>query len=115
MKQVQIIRLPVEDVDRRLLRQVLNKLKGEHDHNADALEFQRIIQGGGKEDLKALLAITDSSIEVMLKKLNEQDGQGLGSLDPTFEVIITCKTEEEQKQAFEDLKQQGYTCRLLTL
>jgi ParB-like chromosome segregation protein Spo0J len=46
MKQVQIIRLPVEDVDRRLLRQVLNKLKGEHEPKADAEEFQRIIDAG---------------------------------------------------------------------
>jgi ParB-like chromosome segregation protein Spo0J len=30
MKEVSVIRLPVEDVDRRLLRQVLNKLRGEH-------------------------------------------------------------------------------------
>ena len=30
MTEVSVIRLPVEDVDRRLLRQVLNKLKGEH-------------------------------------------------------------------------------------
>ena len=30
MKQVPVVRLDVEDVDRRLLRQVLNKLKGQH-------------------------------------------------------------------------------------
>lgn len=115
LEKIPIVRLPIEDVDRRTLRQVLNKLKGEHDRNLDAQEFQRIIQAGGKEDLKALLAITDSSIDVMLKRLNEEDGQGLGSLDATFEVIIACKSEEEQKQAFEDLKQRGYACRLLTL
>lgn len=115
LDKIPIIRLPIEDVDRRTLRQVLNKLKGEHDRNLDAQEFQRIIQAGGKDDLKALLAITDSSIDVMLKRLNQEDGQGLSSLDTTFEVIIACKSEEEQKQAFEDLKQRGYTCRLLTL
>jgi ParB-like chromosome segregation protein Spo0J len=115
LDKIPIVRLPIEDVDRRTLRQVLNKLKGEHDRNLDAQEFQRIIQAGGKEDLKALLAITDSSIDVMLKRLNQEDGQGLGSLDTTFEVIIACKSEEEQKEAFEDLKQQGYACRLLTL
>ena len=30
MTEVSVIRLPVEDVDRRLLRQVFNKLRGEH-------------------------------------------------------------------------------------
>jgi ParB-like chromosome segregation protein Spo0J len=115
LTKIPIVRLPLEDVDRRTLRQVLNKLKGEHDHKLDALEFQRIIQAGGKDDLKTLLAISDSSIQVMLKRLSEEDGQGIGSLESTFEVIVSCKTEEEQKQAFEDLKQRGYTCRLLTL
>lgn len=36
MKQVKVIRLPVEDVNRRLLRQVLNKLKGEHQEDLNA-------------------------------------------------------------------------------
>lgn len=43
MTHVPIIRLPVEDVDRRLLRQVLNKLRGEHELLADAYEFDKII------------------------------------------------------------------------
>lgn len=115
LNKIPIIKLPLEDVDRRTLRQVLNKLKGEHDHKLDALEFQRIIQAGGKEDLKTLLAISDSSIQVMLKRLDEEDGQGVSGLDPTFEVVVSCKSEEEQKKAFEDLKQRGYTCKLLTL
>jgi len=36
MTEVSVIRLPVEDVDRRLVRQVLNKLKGEHQRNEPA-------------------------------------------------------------------------------
>jgi ParB-like chromosome segregation protein Spo0J len=115
LEKIPIVRLPLEDVDRRTLRQVLNKLKGEHDHKLDALEFQRIIQAGGKDDLKTLLAINDGGIQVMLKRLDEQAGQGLGGLEATFEVVITCKSEEEQKKAFEDLKEKGYTCRLLIL
>jgi hypothetical protein len=34
-----VLRLPFEDVDRRILRQVLNKLKGTHDKLLDAQEF----------------------------------------------------------------------------
>src|SRR4030042_484519 len=43
MKEVSVIRLPVEDVDRRLLRQVLNKLRGDHERDLDAEEFRTII------------------------------------------------------------------------
>jgi len=62
MQQVPVIKLPVEDVDRRLLRQVLNKLRGEHELIADAYEFERIIQQGHEDDLKHLLDLSDGQI-----------------------------------------------------
>jgi len=43
MTECSVIRLPVEDVDRRLLRQVLNKLRGEHLKELDAEEFRIIV------------------------------------------------------------------------
>jgi len=71
MKSVPVIRLPVEDVDRRLLRQVLNKLRGEHELLADAQEFERIIELGGEDDLKHLLDLSDSSLEKYLREIRE--------------------------------------------
>lgn len=71
MKQVSVIRLPVEDVDRRLLRQVLNKLKGEHELLADAEEFQRILELGGEQDLKALTLLSNSELERSLRLLKD--------------------------------------------
>jgi len=71
MKQVSVIRLPVEDVDRRLLRQVLNKLRGEHELRGDALEFQCIIEAGYGESLKELLLLHGSQIERYLEELAE--------------------------------------------
>ena len=71
MRQVPIIRLPVEDVDRRLLRQVLNKLRGEHELLLDAQEFERIIEAGGEDDLKHLLDLSDSSLEKYLREIRE--------------------------------------------
>src|SRR3990172_6158259 len=51
-----VLRLPVSDVDRRMLRQILNKLKGKHSRELDGAEYLRIIEAGEKDDLKALLA-----------------------------------------------------------
>lgn len=45
MKQVSVVRLPVDEVDRRLIRQVMNKLRGEHDLFMDAEEYYRIVSG----------------------------------------------------------------------
>jgi hypothetical protein len=70
MKEVSVIRLPVEDVDRRLLRQVLNKLRGEHELTADALEFEKIIGLGKEDDLKYLLDLNDSKLERYLREIH---------------------------------------------
>ena len=40
-----VLRLPVSDVDRRMLRQILNKLKGQHSKDLDTLEYSLIIEG----------------------------------------------------------------------
>jgi DNA modification methylase len=70
MKQVSVIRLDVDDVDRRLLRQVLNKLRGEHELLADALEFEKIIAANRTDDLKHLLDLSDSNLERYLRELH---------------------------------------------
>jgi ParB-like chromosome segregation protein Spo0J len=113
MKQVQIIRLPVEDVDRRLLRQVLNKLKGEHEPKADAEEFQRIIDAGREEDLKRLLLLSDQSLDRSLKRL--QDEEGSMTFKSTWEVVVECESEKQQEATYKKLVEQGLKCRVLTL
>jgi ParB-like nuclease domain len=109
MNQVSVIRLPVEDVDRRLLRQVLNKLRGEHDRLLDAEEFQTIIDLGREDDLKYLLAISDDKLDGYLK-----DEEPIGYLK-TFEVVISCEDETNQEAVYNKLEQEGYKCRVLTL
>ena len=86
-KQVSVIRLDVADVDRRLLRQVLNKLRGEHDLIADALEFERIIADDRKEDLKLLLALSDSQLERYQSAIHEPTDETYEM--PAIEKITT--------------------------
>jgi ParB-like chromosome segregation protein Spo0J len=109
MTEVSVIRLPVEDVDRRLLRQVLNKLKGEHQKDLDQAEYDRIIQAGRDEDLKYLLMLSD-------EKLHSPSDEERGvSLDATFEVVIECPDETQQEAVYNKLIGEGYRCRVLTL
>jgi DNA modification methylase len=56
LTKVPVITLQIKDVDRRILRQVLNKLKGMHDDELDAEEFKKIIDDGGLNELSELLA-----------------------------------------------------------
>jgi hypothetical protein len=105
-----VLRLPVSDVDRRMLRQILNKLKGKHDTELDNEEYIRILQQGEKEDLKALL---ESVGERLPEELDERDLSI--TIPETYEIIVECKDEANQKSIFEKLKLEGYKLRILTL
>ena len=105
-----VLRLPVTDVDRRLLRQILNKLKGKHNKELDAAEYMRIMQTGEKDYLKALLVAAG-------EKLPEEflEHEFSTTIPATYELIVECKDEAEQRSIFEKLKLEGYKLRILTL
>jgi hypothetical protein len=110
-----VLRRKITDVDRELIRQVLNKLKGTHDKLLDAEEFKRIRNANRADKLKALLNISDSTLERYDKILDASQSNTGAILESTFEVIVKCKDEPEQKRVFDDLKAQGYDVRILTL
>ena len=110
MTEVSVIRLPVEDVDRRLLRQVLNKLKGEHQKELDQEEYERIIEAGKEADLKYMLMLSDEKLNGVLNK--EEKGV---NFDESFEVVIECEDETQQEAIYNKLTGEGYKCRVLSL
>lgn len=81
LKEIPIVKLPVTDVDRRLLRQVLNKLRGEHEFYSDAEEFKRIIDGGEQELLQAMIGLTENDLNKHLMALNDDGTYGEKDLD----------------------------------
>ncbi len=105
-----VLRLPVSDVDRRLLRQILNKLKGKHNRELDVAEYVRIAEQGEKDWLSTLLA---SVGERLPQELLEREFTT--SIPATYEIIVECRDEIEQKSIFEKLKLEGYRLRILTL
>jgi ParB-like chromosome segregation protein Spo0J len=90
MTECSVIRLPVKDVDRRLLRQVLNKLRGKHNKELDSAEYLRILEQGEKEDLKALL---ESVGEELPEGLDDREISF--SIPETYEIIVECKDEAD--------------------
>jgi hypothetical protein len=105
-----VLRLTVTDVDRRMLRQILNKLKGKHNKELDAAEYMRIIEQGEKDGLKALLTSVGERLPQELL-----DREFSVTIPATYEIIIECKDESYQKSVFEKLKLEGYKLRILTL
>ena len=110
MTECSVIRLPVKDVDRRLLRQVLNKLKGKHNKELDSAEYLRIIDEGEKEELKLFLQSVGEKLPIEV-----DDREVSFSVPETYELIIECRSEAQQKEYFEKLKAEGYKLRILTL
>ena len=110
MTECSVIRLPIKDVDRRLLRQVLNKLKGKHNKELDHAEYLRIIDQGEKDELKALLASVGEKLPI---EVDERDVSF--SVPGTYELIVECRDEADQKAKYEKLKLEGYRLRILTL
>ena len=106
-----VLRLPVSDIDRRMLRQILNKLKGKHEAELDSAEYLRIIAAGEKDGLKALLA----SVGEKLAKSDDNEVERSGTVPASYELIIECKDEAEQRCFFEDLKAEGFRVRILNL
>ena len=105
-----VLRLPVSDMDRRMLRQILNKLRGRHNKELDVAEYMRIAEQGEKDGLSALLA---SVGEKLPQELLEREFSV--SIPATYEIIVECKDEADQKRIFEKLKLEGYKLRILTL
>jgi hypothetical protein len=105
-----VLRLPVSDVDRRMLRQILNKLRGRHNKELDEAEYLRIMDHGEKDYLNALLAsVGEKPPQELLER------QFSFSIPATYEIIVESKDEADQKRVFEKLKLEGYKLRILTL
>ena len=102
MSECSVIRLPVEDVDRRLLRQVLNKLRGEHVKELDAKEFRIIVDAGAEGDLKYLLGLSDEKLQTYFDGEVEEV-----EYHETFEVVVSCKDEAEQEVVYNKLRRDG--------
>jgi hypothetical protein len=110
MTECSVIRLPVKDVDRRLLRQMLNKLRGKHNRELDSAEYLCIVEQGEKEDLKALL---ESVGERLPMEVDDRDISF--SIPESYEIIVEFKDEADQKAKYEKLRLEGYGLRILTL
>jgi len=75
MSEVPVIKLDVNEVDRRMLRQIMNKLRGDHDEEKDISEFQFIMDEGCFEEFKELLpnCNDNSLVEAMQTGEVEED------------------------------------------
>jgi len=91
-----VLRLKLSDLDRRMLRQITNKLKGKHNRKMDETEYFKIIDLGAKEDLESLLNAIGEKLPGEL-----HDGGGSMIVPESYELILGLKDESHQKKLLE--------------
>jgi site-specific DNA-methyltransferase (adenine-specific) len=62
------------------------------------------------------VGFTDEEMEKFAGKMAAGEGSlGESEIRESFEVVVECRDEEQQKQLYERLRSEGYSCRLFTL
>ena len=79
-KEVPVLRLPMKEVDRRLARQVFNKIKGEHEFYKDMEDYRLIIEQGNIELLKDHLAMTEKELKDIQNVLDNNEDLDLSTV-----------------------------------
>lgn len=59
----------IDDAERRLWRQELNKISGEHDTKRDALEYDYLLDAGKGEEVTALTEAADEDLDELLREI----------------------------------------------
>lgn len=71
MDEVPVVKLDVDKVDQKLLKQILNKLKGTHEHELDLKEYKYIYEEQGNLDLlKDYVAMEDEYLNNIVQELD---------------------------------------------
>lgn len=64
------------DADRRMVRQELNKIEGEHDRKRDALEYSALLDAGKADEVDALVNAADEDLDELLAEIRVDKSQG---------------------------------------
>ena len=98
-------------MQRRRLRLIANELKGKHNKELEEAEWQRIIELGQREELECFL----DSIGEKLPETLMDEREKVSIIPETYELIVECKDEADQKDKFEELQAKSWKVRVLNL
>ena len=91
LEEVPVKFYDIDDAERRLWRQELNKISGEHDKKRDALEYQELLNSGKSDDVDELVNATGEDLDELLAEIRVDN-----SLPPAYEY------DPEHNVYFED-------------
>ena len=80
-----------DDNERRLFRQLANKIKGDHDPEKDALEFQALMEEYPMEDLAAYIGDSEQELIKTISLLNkEEQAPKIEGVENVYKHHVTC-------------------------
>ena len=91
LEEVPVKFYDIDDSERRLWRQELNKISGEHDKKRDALEYQELLNSGKSDEVDELVNATGEDLDELLAEIRVDN-----SLPPSYEY------DPEHNVYFED-------------
>jgi hypothetical protein len=101
----------LSEVQRRRLRLIANELKGKHNKELEKEEWQRIIELGQREELESFL----DSIGEKLPEALRDEREKISIIPDTYELIVECNDEADQKAKLEALQAKSWKVRVLNL
>jgi DNA modification methylase len=75
MREIPVMIIPKNELNRKLIRQVMNKLKGQHNPDLDAAEYAKILDMGGEETLRALLDPVDPKLANVIQRMKDKSNK----------------------------------------
>lgn len=69
LEEVPVKQYEIDDADRRLWRQELNKISGDHDPKRDALEYDYLLSEGKSDAVRDLTEATDEDLDDLLAQI----------------------------------------------
>ena len=103
LDEVPVRQYEIDDAERRLWRQELNKIHGEHDDKRDALEYDYLLDAGKSDEVHELTKAADEDLDELLAQIKmEQSRPAQYEYDPEHNVYFEDCVEGMQERLEDD-------------
>lgn len=103
LSEVPVKQYDIDDATRRLWRQELNKIHGEHDSKRDALEYDYLLNAGKSDEVHDLVKAADEDLDELLAEIKMEQSRDVGyEYDPDHSVYFEDCVEGMRERVEDD-------------
>ena len=90
LKRVPVLRKEINDTERRIIRQSMNKLRGTHDLELDSKELKAILEDTDMEELVNLTSISEQEILNLINKSDQDAKEVAEQVEKLGSLTVKC-------------------------